>query len=71
MPAFYLSFGKFFKNGIINGKEISAERTSEMDCAFSSPDKPNNAFMMMIHGIKLRPDRNAAKKLAIVAFPID
>ena len=71
MSVFYLSLGKDFKKEIIKGKEIKAERTSEIDWAFSRPFKPKNTFMIKIHGIKLRPDRKAAKKLATVAFPMD
>ena len=47
------------------------ESISAMDCAFSSPDKPNTAFRRIMHGINVRPLLKAARKEATLALPID
>ena len=38
------------------------ESISAMDCAFSSPGKPNAAFRRIMHGINERPLLKAARK---------
>ena len=55
----------------MNGRVMIEAMISEMDCAVSSPLSPKHAFRITIHGMRDKPERSAARKVAAFAFPMD